>query len=74
MYSCEKHIFTNNRVQGLKVRQKKNHFSFIEITNMYNNYFFLKKCLGLWISYTLRNQKKKSIIYKHITRINFLKN
>jgi hypothetical protein len=24
---------------------------------MYNDYYFLKKCLGLWISYTLTNKK-----------------
>jgi hypothetical protein len=35
---------------------------------MYNDYFFLKKCLGLWISYTLTNKKTNSITYKHITK------
>ncbi len=36
---------------------------------MYNDYSFYKNCLGLWISYTLTNKKKNSIIYKHITRM-----
>jgi hypothetical protein len=44
-----KKTFTNNGVEGLKVRGKNKitDFSFIKITKMYNDYFFKKKCLGL---------------------------
>ncbi len=59
---------------GLKVRKqnKITHFSFIKVIKMYNDIFFQKNRLGLWISCTLTIKKSNYILNKHMTRI-FLK-
>jgi hypothetical protein len=60
---------------GLKVNKpnKITCFSFIDVIKMYNDNFFKKKHLGLWISYTLTNKKSNYNINKNMIRFKKIK-
>jgi hypothetical protein len=55
---------------GFKVNKQNKiiHFFLIDVIKMYNDNFFKKNHLGLWISYTLTNKKSNYNINKHMIR------